>query len=191
MPDWVLANNLPARLLDLRTNVLGETQRQFGERFGRGWKSAGIWERAESRPSPSTIELAARKNGWPLEIFSEGGRMPSALLSRKVEKAVAGLIDIGRPLGSKHLERDAETDLPEGPGWLWQDPTEAEEAFRTYIRDVERSVRGMVGDPDGVKLKELRLVVIDMARSGARAAGRPVPAFVQVVENEIIAGTFR
>lgn len=186
MPVWVMAENIAERLKDLRVVVLGrETQRIFGERFGRAWKQAGIWERGESRPSPSTIELAARKNGWPLSIFSEGGPMPSELLGKGKE---TGLV---RESVARY--GDAEGDEPEGPGWLWQDPTEAEESFRTYIRNVERSVRGMVIEPAAVEkhLKDLRLVVVDMFRSGARAAGKPIPPFVQVVENEIIAGTFR
>jgi hypothetical protein len=131
----------------------------------------------------------------PQDWLSRGqGESPftgAAPQRRLVPKTIAQLLQSAKPLGQRVLEREAEGDGPEGPGWLWEDPTEAEEAFRTYIRNVERSVRGMVGDPDGVKLKELRLIVIDMARSGARAAGRPVPGFVQVVENEIIAGTFR
>jgi transcriptional regulator with XRE-family HTH domain len=174
MADWVVASDIAARIADLRT-VLGVSQTVLGKRFGKGWKQAGAWERGEQRPHKTTLQHAEDINGWPVAIFAEGGPMPSQVVKRRQITEVD----------------DAEGDAPEGPGWLWEDPREAEDAFRSYVRNVERSVRGMVGDPDQVKLKELRLVVIDMARSGARAAGRPVPPFVQVVENEIIAGTFR
>ena len=100
----------------------------------------------------------------------------------------------GRKTGSAEpfdADSDMPYDPPEGPGWLWEEPSAVEEQFRSYIRSVEYTVRGMVGDPDQVKIKELRLITIDLARLSARSAGRPIPPFIQQIENEIIAGTFR
>lgn len=151
--------------------------------------TVSMWRRG-TRPHPPAMARIAQLLDVPFEWLSEGvGEPPS--VADKAPKTSARLAPSDRSLGARTGVEDAEGEPPEGAGWLWEDPREAEEGFRSYIRNVERSVRGMVGDPDGVKLKELRLIVIDMARSGARAAGRQVPPFVQVVENEIISGTFR
>jgi transcriptional regulator with XRE-family HTH domain len=152
-------------------------------------------ELADLTPVHPTTVSAWRRGVRPLPAVM--GRV-AQILEVPVEWLADGLgpnpIRPSRPGSTRRAHAhlgDAETDQAEGAGWLWEDPREAEEAFRTYIRNVERSVRGMVGDPDGVKLKELRLIVVDMARTSARAAGRQVPAFVQVVENEVIGGTFQ
>lgn len=154
------------------------------------------WRRGQ-RPDPPVMARLAQLLDVPFEWLAEGkGRSPfepSPGTQRVLEAVITGGKSIEKleQRARRSEFADAAADPPEEPGWLWEDPSEAEEAFRTYIRNVERSVRGMVGDPDGVKLKELRLIVIDMARSGARAAGRPVPPFVHAVENEIISGSFK
>lgn len=179
MPGWRIAKDIDKRLRDLRSH-LDWGQADLGLATGRNAQAVSGWETRKNVPTKSTLERLARYLNAPVAIFSEGGPMPS----KAVKRPAPGTAPSASGLA------DADGD-PEGPGWLWEDPSEAEEAFRTYIRNVERSVRGMVGDPDGVKLKELRLLVIDMARSGARAAGRTIPPFVHAVENEVISGTFR
>jgi hypothetical protein len=98
---------------------------------------------------------------------------------------------VGRVKESTSRYLEAESDPAERPGWLWEDPRESEEAFRSYIRNVERTARGMVVDPDAVVLKELRLTMIKLTRISAQRAGRAIPLFVQVIENELIEGTFK
>jgi transcriptional regulator with XRE-family HTH domain len=154
--------------------------------------TVSMWRRG-TRPNPPTMARLAHLLDVPMEWLAEG-KGPSPLGEGKALKAVVRFTPSGGPSGrASNTTEEAEGDDPEGAGWLWEDPREAEDSFRSYIRGVERSVRGLVIDPVAVEkhLKELRLVVVDMFRSGARAAGKPVPPFVQVVENEIIAGTFR
>jgi transcriptional regulator with XRE-family HTH domain len=79
MPDPLrVASDVGRRLAELR-ELLGETQRDFAARFGRGWKQVSMWERGHQRPRPSVLVLAAQKNGWPLGIFEEGGPRPAEI----------------------------------------------------------------------------------------------------------------
>lgn len=152
--------------------------------------TVSAWRRGV-RPLPAVMGRVAQLLDVPLLWLDTGaGASPFATAGVRAQSATAKPSGVREP---RSPYPEAEGDPAEGPGWLWEDPTEAEERFRDQLRYIERSIRGMVGDPEAVQqqLKELRLVVIDMSRSGARAAGRPIPPFVQVVENEIIAGTFR
>jgi transcriptional regulator with XRE-family HTH domain len=96
--------------------------------------------------------------------------------------------EVARSLSQTFLESGED----EGPGWLEGDESEAEDAFRSFIRGIERTIRGMVdgGSPTTVTLRQLRLHAIAATRESCAAAGRAVPDFVQKVENEVIEGSF-
>lgn len=86
----------------------------------------------------------------------------------------------------------------EGPsaveGWLWREPGEAEQLFRTLLRNLERTTRAMVGNPDlfsaeGLRLN--RLAAIDAAELSHRLGGRAIPQWLYAIKNEVITGGFR
>jgi hypothetical protein len=80
------------------------------------------------------------------------------------------------------------------PGWMFGDPAAAEEQFNRLLRDQDRTVRAMVGDPDVVSKEEIRLNQLAICRAAQKACemkGRPVPEFIKRSYDAIIAGTFR
>ena len=76
-----LADDFADRIRELR-HLLGEDRATFAERWGRTAKQLGVWEREVSRPHWSAVVRGARKNGWPEEIFVEGGKRPAEALGR-------------------------------------------------------------------------------------------------------------
>lgn len=108
--------------------------------------------------------------------------MPSDVISRRL-----GRVSESTP--PAYFDADGPI---EGPGWLWRDD-EAEESFRTLIRNLDRTIRAMVSgeatSPEDVR--KLQLATCRAAMHSAEAAGRPVPQFVTDVYNEIIEGRFR
>jgi transcriptional regulator with XRE-family HTH domain len=79
MPDALkVASDIGKRLAELR-ECLGENQRDFAARFGRGWKQVSMWERGHQKPRPSVLALALEKNRWPSGIFEEGGPRPAEI----------------------------------------------------------------------------------------------------------------
>ena len=76
-----MAGDIAIRLADLRHH-LGVRQPAFAKLFGRGRKQVSAWENQRQAPPPAVLEWAAEQNGWPLEMFAEGGPMPSAVLHR-------------------------------------------------------------------------------------------------------------
>lgn len=81
---WHMAGNIGARLA-LHRQILGLSQELYGRLFGRGWKQVSAWENGHSKPRPSVISRAASQNGWPLEMFEEGGPMPYKTPTSPVE----------------------------------------------------------------------------------------------------------
>lgn len=55
-PNW-------AQLLQRLREQLGESQEQFGERFGVTKMSISRWERGESEPTPDNIRTLANIDG--------------------------------------------------------------------------------------------------------------------------------
>lgn len=83
MSDFVLAEDIAARIEELQAH-LGLTQDELGERFGRNGKAVGTWQRGEVTPPIGVLLKAARREGWPPEIFAEGGPRPAMRVNRPV-----------------------------------------------------------------------------------------------------------
>lgn len=84
--------------------------------------------------------------------------------------------------------------VPPSSGWLFGDPIEAEEQFLSFLRNIERTTRAMIGNPDLFSIEENRLNQLAVCRAAMRSAelaGRPVSAWLTRIYNEVIGGTFR
>jgi transcriptional regulator with XRE-family HTH domain len=116
MPDDPIqvAADIGKRLAELR-ELLGEEQRAFAARFGRDWKQVSRWERGPQRPRPSVLRLAAERNGWPLEMFEEGGPSPSGIgldaLKRHAERRSGGVGDTNAPRSQSPGRRREDIEL--------------------------------------------------------------------------------
>ena len=89
---------------------------------------------------------------------------------------------------------EVEDGPPEGPGWLWGDPTEAESQFLSFLRNIERTTRAMVGNPDLFSAEETRINQLAVCRAAMKShelAGEPVPEWLHRIYNELISGSFR
>jgi hypothetical protein len=82
-PDWQVAADLPARLVELR-EVLGDDASEFTARFGRKRKQFYAWRKARQLPPKGVLEDAAARNGWPIAVFAEGGTMPRKAVNSPV-----------------------------------------------------------------------------------------------------------
>lgn len=78
---WEVANAIAARLGDLR-DVLETTQAALAIRAGVQSKQFSAWMTGRQRPPKTRLETWAKREGWPLEIFAEGGPMPSDVIGR-------------------------------------------------------------------------------------------------------------
>ena len=84
--------------------------------------------------------------------------------------------------------------VPSSDGWLFGDPNHAEEQFLSFLRNIERTTRAMVGDPDLFSSEENRINQLAVCRAAMRSAelmARPVPPWLTRIYNEVIGGTFR
>ncbi|MEO8227628.1 MAG: hypothetical protein ABI637_09355 [Gemmatimonadota bacterium] len=85
-------------------------------------------------------------------------------------------------------------DSVEPTGWLFADAAEAEGQFGTFLRHIERTTRAMVGNPVLFSAEENRINQLAVCRAALRSAelaGRPVPAWLTRIYNEVIGGSFR
>lgn len=84
MSLWVRAGNIGERLREVRVG-LGMSQAQFGELIGVLDQTVSDYEGGRYNPSRGRLERLARRLRVPVDIFAEGGPMPSTLPMRPVE----------------------------------------------------------------------------------------------------------
>lgn len=101
---WTVAPDFKDRIKALRDH-LGEDQPTFAKRFGRRKKQISSWENGHQRPRTSTLEWAAEKNGWPLEIFEDGKDWTADTLADLVKVPVNASDDDGAPAVTGTPER--------------------------------------------------------------------------------------
>lgn len=89
-----VASDLGERIFELRQH-LGLNQAEMAQLFGREWKQVSQWERGEQKPRPSTLMRAAKAQGWPVEIFQEGGPRPAQTIRPTGEQTLSGLAKLG------------------------------------------------------------------------------------------------
>jgi len=78
--DWVLASDFAARVRELR-KVLGLTQATMASLLNVNPGQVSTWERGQQQPPQKNIQRWTEDQGWPLEIFQEGGGMPLDLVN--------------------------------------------------------------------------------------------------------------
>jgi len=77
---WTLASNIAERIYQLREVVLGWTQQEFGTEAGVAWGQVSAWENGHARPPRGRLQRLTAKFGWPIDIFQEGGPLPSEVI---------------------------------------------------------------------------------------------------------------
>lgn len=84
-----MASDIAVRLRELLT-ICGWNQMQMAGRAGVRPAQVGMWLAETQRPAKSRLAAWARREGWPVEIFAEGGPMPSTLVNRRSEARPPG-----------------------------------------------------------------------------------------------------
>jgi transcriptional regulator with XRE-family HTH domain len=171
---WKVARNIGKRIKDLR-EAMGWTQGELGDQAGVAWTQVSAWENGHARPPRGRLERLAERNGWPVEIFADGGPSPKT--------AVSGSLMVREPGASYHAPVVDQGD------WLSRGEDELEEMIRTVVRNVERTVRGMVTDT--VSVRDMQLVLCRALIRQCESAGKPVPPVLTKVYNEVIEGRFK
>lgn len=102
MPANKQANRreLPSRLADLQ-RALELTDADFAALFKRQRNQAGAWRRGEQLPRWSLLEMVAQEQGWPVEIFQDGGPKPASVLNLAVNARPGrghGIVAEARPV---------------------------------------------------------------------------------------------
>jgi transcriptional regulator with XRE-family HTH domain len=78
---WAVASDIGNRIVELR-DVLGIDGKELAESAGVLPSQLSVWIHGPQRPPRSRLDAWAKREGWPVEIFAEGGAMPSAVASR-------------------------------------------------------------------------------------------------------------
>jgi hypothetical protein len=123
--------------------------------------------------------------------------MPSAVIKRYPTRpgvrTPVVLVDSSGEGEIDQIGRDPDYQV-EGAGWVFGDPNEADEFMRTVLRNLERTTRAMVGNPDlfsGEDLRLNRLGVIRAAMHSHELAGKQVPRWLRGLYDEVSDGKFR
>lgn len=87
--NWTIATDIAERIKDLRKVLQSKPdkklpQEELGMRAGVRPSQVSQWERGVQQPSRSRLERWAEREGWPVDIFAEGGPKPSEVLSPTV-----------------------------------------------------------------------------------------------------------
>ena len=83
---WTVASDIADRIKNLREFLGGDTrkailQETLARRAGVRTSQVSQWERGAQSPSKSRLERWAEREGWPVEIFQDGGPMPTEVLA--------------------------------------------------------------------------------------------------------------
>jgi len=95
--DLLLADDISIRIVDLRKKALGLTQAALAVRAGVGTQQVSNWETGHQRPARTRLVSWADRERWPVEIFAQGGPLPSVALGSTGSQH-------GRPGASDPLE---------------------------------------------------------------------------------------
>lgn len=91
---WVVASDLPKRLIELREH-LGDSPEVFAGRFGRGESQWYEWQAGRQLPRRGALERAAKLHEWPHSVFEEGGPKPKDAVNRSVNEKISGMASEG------------------------------------------------------------------------------------------------
>ena len=163
-----------SRWLQAAMDDAGLNQSTLASRSGVARET--IWRLLHGRSEASewTLRRLADATGRPApdEAYGDARRAPASV-GTGVEPA------------------PADPAVPDG--WLFGDPTFAEEQFVAFLDNIERTTRAMVGDPDLFAAEEHRINQLAVCRAAMRSAelaGRPVPRWLTRIHNEMLGGGF-
>lgn len=180
-----VASDLAERMDDL-WEVLGKPHwKSLAIRAGVHQQQLKQWRVRRQRPPWRRLESWAQREGWPAEIFAEGGPMPSTVLQR-VAKRPHNVAERSLRPGQGRTEIEELADDPdrqaEGPGWQW-DSTDYTQLTDDdvlgmllhdrpgFLRYLQRQFDRPVPTPPGAKLGYLEFV-----ERIAKEKGATVPA---------------
>lgn len=150
------------------------------------WLRSGMEATGLNQSSLSERSGVARETIWRiLHGKNDANEWTLRRLAEATGRAVPGM---------RQGESGWADDSGEPTGWLFADPGEAEGQFVTFLRNIERTTRAMVGNPDLFSAEENRINQLAVCRAALRSAelaGRPVPAWLTRIHNEVIGGSFR
>lgn len=86
MPDWKVARDIGKRIEELQ-GVLGVSQEVLAKRAGVWPPQVSNWVQGKQKPTKRRLTDWAQREGWPLEIFAEGGKRPAALVNSPVNES--------------------------------------------------------------------------------------------------------
>lgn len=197
MAGWQIAGDIGERLRELRA-LKRWTQEQLAEELQRRRTQAVLWENGTAKPPKRLLEAMAMRYGWPVQIFAEGGDRPRDHVRPEPAAATPDPAHVRVGAGgatASVAEPRARYDATGEAGFLFGEPREAAERFRTYVRfapfQVSRTMIGVDAELSQDFVRQYRLSQVELARAACRAAGQPIPDFVHQIENEIITGSFR
>lgn len=194
-------SDLGVRLRDLR-EALGWDQGRMAKEVDRTVSQVSRWENGHAQPHVGALLALCERYGWPREIFTRGGPMPStvrppltAALTAQGETSgdLAGVTSgVHTDRGSTGVVRErllgyldrAEQEAggePEGAGWMFGDPSLAQERIEGMLRDIEHSVRTSSTGLTPHGLLQLRAAVLDDLVFQCREAARPVPQWLALM----------
>ena len=82
--DWRPAEDIGARIRDVRENIFHLNQDDFGDAVFRGRSTIQSMENGRHQVPPEFVKQLAKLIGAPLTAFSDGGPMPSNVVNGPV-----------------------------------------------------------------------------------------------------------
>lgn len=83
MEPWSIASDIGERLAELR-DALGITSEELAKRAGVWPPQVSNWITKKQKPTKRRLVDWALREGWPIEMFQEGGPRPATVVTRHV-----------------------------------------------------------------------------------------------------------
>ena len=161
------------------------------------WLTAGMQAGELNQSTLAERSGVARETVWRLV---HGRTDASEWTLRRLAEAMGGPPPTSDEIAAAHgttagaSGEDADRLRTEPEGWVFGAPREAEEQFVSFLRNIERTTRAMVGNPDLFSAEENRTNQLAVCRGvmrSAEVAGRPVPPWLPRIYTDVIRGRFR
>ena len=96
---WVIASDFAGRIANL-IQALGDIEpTDLAERASVGAEQVRRWLRNEAKPRHKALERWAKREGWRVDIFAEGGPMPASVVNSAVNNRPGEVRERGATYG--------------------------------------------------------------------------------------------
>ncbi len=95
MTTWVVASDFAGRIADLVEALKDIEPSALAERASVGTEQVRRWLRDEVKPRQKMLERWAKREGWPVNVFAEGGPMPSTVVNSLVNERPEKVMENG------------------------------------------------------------------------------------------------